>query len=153
MSIVALHTFWTHFVDRTYQEKSIFIVVSKCHLTKAKLASSYPQILWLAAHFTATSTHSIQYLIPHHRTAVIDNPKVSAKQLRSNERLQYFKQIPYLHGYRAKQAILTEIWGDESGCFARFPAYIKHLENANPCNFAALDTNAARQFQAAFYCR
>ena len=40
-----------------------------------------------ATHSTATSTHSLQFLIPHHHAAVIGNPKISAKQLQSNGRL------------------------------------------------------------------
>ena len=43
------------------------------------------------------------------------------------------------------------MWGDESESFAKFPAYIKRFEDADPRNFAALDTNAAGQFQAAFF--
>ena len=91
-----------------------------------------------ATHFTAINTHSIQYLMPHHRAAVIDSPKISAKQLQSNERLQYFNRIPYLQAYKVKQAILTEMWGDESESFAKFPACIKRFENADPRNFGAM---------------
>ena len=116
------------------------------------ITHSIPHSCGPATHFTATNTHSLQILIPHHRAAVIDNPKITAKQLQSNERLQYFNQIPYLQAYRVKQAILTEMWGDESESFAKFPAYIKRFEDADPRNFAALDTNAAGQFQAAFFC-
>jgi hypothetical protein len=34
-----------------------------------------------AIHFTATNTHSLQFLIPYHRAAVIDNLKIFIKQL------------------------------------------------------------------------
>ena len=43
------------------------------------------------------------------------------------------------------------MWGDESENFAKFPDYIKRFEDADPQNFAALDTNAIGQFQAAFF--
>ena len=40
------------------------------------------------------------------------------------------------------------MWGDESENFAKLPDYIKRFKDVDPQNFAALDTNAARQFQA-----
>ena len=40
-----------------------------------------------ATHFKATNSNSLQFLIPHHRAAIIDNPQISAKQIQSNERL------------------------------------------------------------------
>jgi hypothetical protein len=44
------------------------------------------------------------------------------------------------------------MWGDESKNFAKFPDYIKRFKDTDPHNFVALDTTAARQFQAAFFC-
>ena len=64
------------------------------------------------SHFSALNTRSLEYLIPHHQVAVRDNPKISAKQIQSSERLQYYNEIPYLQAYRVKQAILAEMWGD-----------------------------------------
>lgn len=53
-----------------------------------------------ATHYIAPNTNALPFLIPHHRAAVIDNPKITAKQIQSNERLQYSNQIPYLQAYR-----------------------------------------------------
>jgi hypothetical protein len=44
------------------------------------------------------------------------------------------------------------MWGDESENFTKFPDYIKRFKDTDPRNFVALDTTAARQFQAAFFC-
>jgi hypothetical protein len=41
--------------------------------------------------------------------------------------------------------------GDESGSFAKSPDHIKRFEEADPLNFAALDTTSNGQFQAAFF--
>ena len=92
-----------------------------------------------ATHYSASNTNSLEYLIPHHRSAIIDNPKISSKQIQSNERLHFFNKIPYLQAYRVKQAILSEIWGDESDCFARFPDYISRFKAADQGNFVAID--------------
>jgi hypothetical protein len=53
-----------------------------------------------ATHYIAPNTNALQFLIPHHRAAIIDNPNITAKQIQSNERLQYSNQIPYLQAYR-----------------------------------------------------
>ena len=42
-----------------------------------------------ATHYIAPNTNALSFLIPHHQAAVIDNPKISAKQIQSNEQLQY----------------------------------------------------------------
>ena len=41
-------------------------------------------------HFSATNTHSLAYLLSHHRAAVIDNPNITVKQIQSNERLHIY---------------------------------------------------------------
>jgi hypothetical protein len=61
------------------------------------------------SHFGASNTHSLEYLIPHYRAAIRDNPKISAKQIQSTEQLQFYNKIPYLQAYRVKQAVLKEI--------------------------------------------
>lgn len=59
-----------------------------------------PHICSPATHYEAPNTNALSFLILHHRAAVLDNPKISAKQLQSNERLQYSNSIPYLQAYR-----------------------------------------------------
>src|SRR5882757_11117039 len=59
-----------------------------------------PHIYSPATHYTAPNTNALSFLLPHHRAAIIDNPKITARQLQSNERLQYSNYIPYLQAYR-----------------------------------------------------
>jgi hypothetical protein len=59
-----------------------------------------PHICSPATHYNTPYTNTLLFLISHHRAAVIDNPKITAKQLQSNERLQYSNSIPYLQAYR-----------------------------------------------------
>jgi transposase-like protein len=44
------------------------------------------------------------------------------------------------------------MWREKSDNFAKFPDYIKRFKDADPCNFAALDITATREFQATFFC-
>lgn len=53
-----------------------------------------------ATHYIAPNTNALQFLIPYHQAAIIDNPNITAKQIQSNERLQYSNQIPCLQAYR-----------------------------------------------------
>ena len=59
-----------------------------------------------ATHFKARNIHSVEFLAPHHKAAVIDNPKISVKQIQSNERLQFNNTINYQQAYRVKELIL-----------------------------------------------
>jgi MULE transposase domain/MuDR family transposase len=104
-----------------------------------------------ATHFKAKNIHSVEFLAPHHKAAVIDNPKISIKQIQSNERLQFNNTINYQQAYRVKELILREIWGDESECFAQFPDYIARFKSADPKNQAWLDIGADSKFNAAFF--
>src|SRR5258708_35934580 len=92
-----------------------------------------------ATHFQARNTHAVQLLLPHHRAPVVDNPKISIKQIQSNERLQFHNTISYQQAYRVKEVVLQELWGDESECFAQFPEYIDRFKSADPQNRAYLD--------------
>jgi MULE transposase domain/MuDR family transposase len=104
-----------------------------------------------ATHFTAKNTHSLQFLLPHHRAAIIDNPSISVKQIQSNEHLQFYNKISYRQAHRVKEAALQEIWGDESECFAQFPDYIQRFNLADSGNRAYLDTSSDNRFTAAFF--
>lgn len=104
------------------------------------------------SHSRASNTNSTEYLLPHHRAAIRDNPAISAKQIQSAERLQYFNNIPYLQAYRVKQAILTEMWGNESESFALFPDYIARFKAADRTNVAYISTLSNGTFEAVFFC-
>jgi hypothetical protein len=87
----------------------------------------------------------------HHRASVFDNPKISIKQIQSNERLQFNNKISYHQAYRVKEAVLQELWGNESECFAQFPDYINRFNSADPQNRAYLDIGSDNRFNAAFF--
>jgi hypothetical protein len=40
-----------------------------------------------SGHSRASNTNSIEYLLPHHRAAIRDNPAIAPKQIQSAERL------------------------------------------------------------------
>ena len=48
-----------------------------------------------ANHLTASNTNNLKFVIPHHRASIIDNPDITAKQIQSNKRLQFFNNILY----------------------------------------------------------
>jgi hypothetical protein len=66
----------------------------------------------LATPVGARNTHSLHFLLAYHRASVLDNPKISIKEIQSNERLQFNNQVRYRQAYRVKEAILRELWGD-----------------------------------------
>jgi hypothetical protein len=103
-------------------------------------------------HSGASNTNFLEYLLPYHRATIRDNPTISAKHIQSAERLQYFNNIPYLQAYRVKQAILTEMWGNESKSFALFPNYIARFKAADKANRAYISTLPNGTFEAAFFC-
>jgi len=105
-----------------------------------------------SGHSRASNTNSIEYLLPHHRAAIRDNPAIAPKQIQSAERLQYFNNIPYLQAYRVKQAVLTEMWGNKSESFALFPDYITRFEAADRANKAYISTRLDGTFEAIFFC-
>jgi len=72
----------------------------------------------------------------HHHAAVIDNRNITAKQIQSNERLQYNNTISYQQAYRTIKAIIQEIDGDEAECFSKIPAYMERYVQADEDNFA-----------------
>ena len=105
-----------------------------------------------SGHSRASNTNSIEYLLPHHRAAIRDHPAITPKQIQSAERLQYFNNIPYLQAYRVKQAVLIEMWGNESKSFALFPDFIARFKAANRDNKAYISTRLDGIFEAGFFC-
>lgn len=105
-----------------------------------------------AIHYNNLKSHSVKYLIEHHRAAIIDNRKITAAQIRSNERHQYSNNINYLQAYRTIQAVLEEMYGEEAESFKKFPAYAERFEAADSENFYKLAFHEATSyFQAAFF--
>jgi hypothetical protein len=60
----------------------------------------------------------------------MDNRKITAAQICSNERLQYNNSISYLQAYHTIQAVLTEMYGDEAESFAKFLALAERFQAA-----------------------
>jgi hypothetical protein len=46
-------------------------------------------------HYKNKKAHFVKYLIKHHRAAIIDNPRITAIQIRSSKRLNYNNDISY----------------------------------------------------------
>jgi hypothetical protein len=88
-----------------------------------------------AIHYKSWQSQSIKYLMNHHHAAVIDNRNITAKQIQSNECLQY-NTISYQQAYRTIRAIIQEIDGDEAECFSKIPAYLERYVEADEDNFA-----------------
>ena len=50
-------------------------------------------------HYKSKQSHSVEYLVGHHRASVIDNRNITVAQIRSNERLQFNNRISYMQAY------------------------------------------------------
>jgi hypothetical protein len=59
--------------------------------------------------FQARNTHAMQFLLPHHKASVVNNPKISIKQIQSNRRLQFHNTISYQQAYQVKEVVLQEL--------------------------------------------
>jgi tryptophan 2,3-dioxygenase len=103
-----------------------------------------------ATHYKSWQSQSIKYLTGHHRASVIDNHNITARQIMSNERLQYSNNISYQQAYRTISALLTEIDGDEVECFAKFHSFFKRYEEADPDNYACFEMSESGNFEAVF---
>ena len=105
-----------------------------------------------AIHYHSWHSQSVKYLMEHHRATIIDNRKITATQIQSNERLQYSNNISYLQAYRTIQAVLTEMYGDEAESFAKFPAYAERFQAADLDNYCKIKKHKETgNFQAAFF--
>ena len=106
----------------THSDKSRFCIVYKennsCNFRIRAISSKKkgisithiePYTCSPVTHYSALNTNSLVYLIPHYCSAIINNPKISLKQIQSNERLRFFNKILYLQAYQVKQTILSEI--------------------------------------------
>lgn len=97
-------------------------------------------------------SQSVRYLIEHHCASIIDNQKITATQIRLNERLQYSNNISYLQAYRTIQAVLTEMYSDEAESFAKFPVFAERFQAANLNNYCKIKKHKETgNFQAAFF--
>jgi hypothetical protein len=101
-------------------------------------------------HSRASNRNSIEYLLPHNRAAIRDDPATSAEHIQSAERRQYFNNVPHLQAYRVKQVILIEMWGNKSESFALFPNYIARFKAADRTNVPYISTLSNGTFEAPF---
>ncbi|KFY98034.1 hypothetical protein V500_01815 [Pseudogymnoascus sp. VKM F-4518 (FW-2643)] len=91
-------------------------------------------------HYNSKARSSLQYLLEHHRAAIINNRNISAAQIQALERLQFYNSISYLQAYRVRQAIILEMDGYEGDCFALFPEYIQRIKASDSNNQVLLQT-------------
>jgi hypothetical protein len=105
-----------------------------------------------AVHYKNKHSHSVKYLIEHHRASIIDNRHITAAQIRSNKRINWSNDISYLQAYRTIQAVLTEMYSDKADSFAKFPAYAERFKAADPENFCKIETHKETgHFTGAFF--
>lgn len=133
------------------QKRYILLCIDdKCgfRIRVSNVKKSRPTVTIFEAHTCRPTTyyknkkaHSVKYLIEHHRTAIIDNPYITATQIQSNERLNYNNDISYKQAYRTIQATLLEMYGDESTSFAKFPAYRERFIAADLDNYCKIQVN------------
>jgi hypothetical protein len=88
------------------------------------MAHLVPHSCTTSIHYTSSASNALSIFLLHHRARVIDILRITPKEIQSNERLQFSDKIPYQQAYKVKQAMLDEMWGNESDCFALFPDYI-----------------------------
>jgi len=97
-----------------------------------------PHTCSLAIYYKNKNAHSVKYIIEHHRLLVINNPYITAIQIRSNERLNFNNENSYRQAYRTIQAILAKMYGNKAKSFAKFPAYTEHFKAADPTNYCKI---------------
>lgn len=129
---------------RAYRSKGKGQTVS---ITKIKPHSCSP-----ATHYNSRQSQSVDYLMSHHRAAVIDNRNITVAQIQSAERLQWSNKISYRQAYRTKKALLLEIDGDEAKSFAFIPAFCQRYQAACEGNYVktAWSEGDSGKFRAIF---
>ncbi|KAE8234999.1 hypothetical protein A4X13_0g9658 [Tilletia indica] len=83
---------------------------------------------------------------------MVINAKTSAKAIGRQLTHSFGYQASQSSIYKAKAAIMNDMWGDEVESFARLPAYVEALHAADKGTVAALDVNSAGIFQRIFVC-
>jgi len=92
-------------------------------------------------YYSNKRSHSVKYLIEHHRASILNNRHITAAQIRSNKRLNFNNSISYKQAYRTIQAVLLEMYGDEADSFAKFPAFAERFQAANPENYCRIQVH------------
>ncbi len=104
-------------------------------------------------HYNNKHAHSLSYLVEHHRASIIDNPKITAAQIRSDERLRYSNTINYKQSYRTIKTVLIEMYRDKAASFTKFLAYAERFQVADQYNYSRVKMQKdTGHFQAAFFC-
>jgi MuDR family transposase len=88
-----------------------------------------------AVHYDNKQAHTVSYLIEHHRASIINNRRITAFQIRSDERLRFSNNINYKQAYRTIQAVLLKMYRDESASFAKFLAYAERFKAVDTDNY------------------
>jgi hypothetical protein len=124
----------------------------KASTTPASITVLVPHSCSPTVHYNNKQAHTVSYLIEHHRASIINNQRITALQIRSDERLRFSNNINYKQAYRTIQAVLLEMYGDESESFAKFPAYAERFKTADSDNYCKVAMQRETgQFQAAFF--
>jgi hypothetical protein len=115
---------------------------------KVRITIKLPHTYGLLTYYKFRPSYSIWYLKQHHRASVINNRNITPTQIQSNKRLRFYNDISYCQAHRVKQALLVEIKGSKQDCFAKFPAYIHRLQEADPRTYSKLSLSLNLEFKA-----
>jgi hypothetical protein len=98
------------------------------------------------------TTSKVKFLKPHYCASIINNRRITAATVKANKRLLWANNISYMQAYRTIQALLDEIDGSKSECFAKFPAYIEQYIAVNLLYYTDLKLLLQGNFEAIFFC-
>lgn len=129
----------TRYIIRCKDKACDFCIRATLHKkaseTPASITVLVPHSCSPTVHYRSKQSQSVEYLVAHHRASVIDNRSITVTQIRSNERLHFNNEISYKQAYRTKQALLTELDGDETEAFAKIPALCQRIQAADADNY------------------
>jgi hypothetical protein len=135
----AVETTCTFYI-RVYNKKTSLII------TKMRPHSCHPTV-----HYQNRAAHSVSFLKEHHRASVIDDRHITARTIRSNERINWGNNISYRQAHRVKERLLEEIDGKEADSYSLFQDYCARVKEEDPhADYAISHDNGI--FQACAMC-
>ena len=119
----------------------------------AKVTINEPHTCSPAVHENFKEANSQWYLERHMWAQLEENRAISPTVLRSLEKVAHqHPGVPYIQMWRMKKTVLEKLDGKEEEQFAKFPAYCRRFEAADPDNYHALKLEPeTEKFQAVFF--
>jgi hypothetical protein len=148
-SYTVSHSNWNRYIleclakDEQNCDFTIRAYISKGRDTP-KITVMRPHQCSPATHNNFHGAHSVEYLKEHYRPAVVDNRAIAPRQIVSSERIQFANRINYMQAFRTREALRTDIEGDEGESFSKFSSMINTLLEADPHAFCDLQAYEGR---------